>query len=160
MERRANTHHIECDKILFRYIWRYHEMLGGVQSLWVMPAGTTPTNNLDHLDLCPCSRVYGQSYALYTISEAIAHLSLTCHVMKTGETGYLGSSLPESKIHGYFSNLFHILVALHYSFLNHLQSSVSDQIWRTYTPWSNKVTRLKLPTSKMIVIFLNFYIFE
>jgi len=160
MERRANTHHIECDKILFRYIWRYHEMLGGVQSLWVMPAGTTPTNNLDHLDLCPCSRVYGQSYALYTISEAIAHPILSLFDMPCDENwrnrvpGLIASWVK------YFSNLIHILVALHYSFLNHLQSSVSDQIWRTYTPWSNKVTRLKLPTSKMIIIFLNFYIFK
>jgi hypothetical protein len=44
-----------------------------------------------------------------------------------GETGYLGSSLPESKIHGYFLTLFQILVALHYTFINHLQSSLSDQ---------------------------------
>jgi hypothetical protein len=55
------------------------------------------------------------------------HPSLTCYVMKSGETGYLGPSLPESKIHGYFLKLFQILVALHYTFLNHLQSSLSDQ---------------------------------
>jgi hypothetical protein len=67
---------------------------------------------------------YRQSLRLYLTPY---HPSLTCYVMKSGETGYLGSSLPESKIHGYFLKLFQILVALHYTFLNHLQSSLSDQ---------------------------------
>ena len=52
---------------------------------------------------------------------------MTCYVMKVEETGYLGPSLPEAKIHGYFSNLFHILVALHHTFLNNLQSSLYNQ---------------------------------
>jgi hypothetical protein len=67
---------------------------------------------------------YKQSLMLYLTPY---HPSLTCYVMKRGETGYLGSSLPESKIHGYFLTLFQILVALHYTFINHLQSSLSDQ---------------------------------
>jgi len=74
--------------------------------------------------------------------------------------GYLGSSLPELKFHGYFSNLFYILVALHCTFLNHSQSSLYDQNWRRYAPSSNRVSGLNLLTSKIIIISLIFYIFR
>jgi hypothetical protein len=84
-------------------------------------------------------------------------------MMKGGETGYLGSSLLESKIHGYLSNLFQIPVALHYTFPNHLQLSLYNLELMNLCSMikrSNKVHRPKLLTSKMIIISLHFYIFQ
>ena len=90
--------------------------------------------------------------------KCVLHINSPCHAMwwKLGETGYPGSSLPESRSHGYFSILFYIIVALHCTFLNHSQLSLYDQNWRRYAPWSNRVSGLNLLTSKIIIISLIF----
>ena len=53
MARRVNmvhTFYVEHIDIYSKYICKYLGMFEGVQSLWALPAGTTPTAKLGHLN--------------------------------------------------------------------------------------------------------------
>ena len=157
-----HTFHVKHTEIYSRYICKYLGMFEDVQSLWALLASTAPTDELGHLNYVLLQGFvvnilfHRHSFRLYLSSY---HPPWHAMWWKLRETGYLGSSLPELKFHGYFSNLSHILVALLYTFLNDLQSSLYDQNWWRYATWSNRVSGLNLLTSKIIIISLIFYIF-
>jgi len=72
----------------------------------------------------------------FYLSESVEIMFIWLELMNLCymRNGVPGPKIPYFENYKYFSWFLHILVALHRTFLNHLKSCLSAQIWWTYRP--------------------------